>query len=40
MPSDKDWLWRECRLKDLDNNQLILYYASENRINPPWKLKG
>jgi catechol 2,3-dioxygenase-like lactoylglutathione lyase family enzyme len=39
MPNDKDWLWRECRLKDLDNNQLILYYAGENRINPPWKLK-
>jgi catechol 2,3-dioxygenase-like lactoylglutathione lyase family enzyme len=39
IPNDKDWLWRECRLKDLDNNQLILYYAGENRINPPWKLK-
>jgi catechol 2,3-dioxygenase-like lactoylglutathione lyase family enzyme len=39
MPNDKTWLWRECRLKDLDNNQLILYYAGENRINPPWKLK-
>jgi catechol 2,3-dioxygenase-like lactoylglutathione lyase family enzyme len=37
-PNDKTWLWRECRLKDLDNNQLILYYAGENRINPPWKL--
>jgi catechol 2,3-dioxygenase-like lactoylglutathione lyase family enzyme len=39
MPNDKTWLWRECRLKDLDNNQLILYYAGDNRINPPWKLK-
>jgi catechol 2,3-dioxygenase-like lactoylglutathione lyase family enzyme len=39
MPNDKTWLWRECRLKDLDNNQLILYNAGENRINPPWKLK-
>jgi catechol 2,3-dioxygenase-like lactoylglutathione lyase family enzyme len=40
MPNDKSWLWRECRLKDVDNNQLVLYYAGENRINPPWKLKG
>jgi catechol 2,3-dioxygenase-like lactoylglutathione lyase family enzyme len=39
MPNDKTWLWRECRLKDADNNQLILYNAGENRINPPWKLK-
>ena len=39
MPNDKPWLWRESRLKDPDNNQLILYYAGENRINPPWKIK-
>lgn len=39
MPNNKTWLWRECRLKDPDNNQLILYYAGENRTNPPWKLK-
>ena len=38
MPNDKPWLWRESRLKDPDNNQLILYYAGENRINPPWKI--
>ncbi len=39
MPNDKTWLWRESRLKDLDNNQLILYYAGENRLNPPWKIE-
>ena len=39
MPNDKRWLWREARLKDLDNNQLILYSAKENRLNPPWRLK-
>jgi catechol 2,3-dioxygenase-like lactoylglutathione lyase family enzyme len=38
MPNDKPWLWRESRLKDPDNNQLILYYAGENRINSPWKI--
>ncbi|NBB21176.1 VOC family protein [Runella sp. CRIBMP] len=39
MPNDKSWLWREARLKDPDHNQLILYYAGENRLNPPWRLK-
>lgn len=38
MPNDKKWLWREAHLKDNDNNHLILYYAGENRLNPPWKL--
>ena len=36
--SDKSWLWREARLKDIDGNQLILFYGGENRINPPWKI--
>lgn len=37
-PNDKPWLWREARLKDPDGNQLILYYAGHNRLNPPWRL--
>jgi len=37
-PKDQSWLWREARLKDLDGNQLILYYAGENRLNPPWRV--
>lgn len=40
LPNDKRWLWREARLKDLDGNQLILYYGGENRLNPPWRVKG
>ncbi|WP_405611061.1 VOC family protein [Polaribacter sp. Asnod1-A03] len=40
MPSDRNWLWREARLKDVDNNSLILFYGGENRINPPWKIKN
>ncbi len=36
-PTDQPWLWREARLKDLDNNQLILFYGGENRLNPPWR---
>lgn len=38
LPKDESWLWREARLKDPDGNQLILYYAGENRKNPPWKI--
>ena len=38
-PTDQKWLWREARLKDLDGNQLILFYGAENRVNPPWRIK-
>ena len=39
MPSDRGWLWREARLKDLDGNKLILYFAGDNRLNPPWRME-
>ena len=35
---NKQWLWREIHLKDPDGNVLCLYFAGENRLNPPWKL--
>ena len=38
LPEDKDWLWREARLKDLDGNQIILYYGGKDRKNPPWRV--
>lgn len=38
LPNDKSWLWREARLKDPDGNQLIFYFAGENRVNPPWRI--
>ena len=37
-PANQSWLWREARLKDVDGNQLILFYAGENRLNPPWRI--
>lgn len=37
---DQPWLWREAHLLDPDNNRIILYYAGENRINPPWRIKN
>ena len=38
-PMYQPWLWREAHLRDPDNNQVILYYAGENRTNPPWRIK-
>ncbi len=38
LPNDKSWLWRESRLKDPDNNQIILYFAGNNRKYPPWRI--
>ena len=38
LPTDQPWLWREARLKDPDNNQLILFRAGDNRKNPPWRV--
>ena len=37
-PRDEPWLWREARLKDPDQNQLILFQAGANRKNPPWRV--
>ena len=38
-PIDQTWLWREAHLRDLDGNKIILFYAGENRKNPPWRVK-
>ena len=38
LPEDKSWLWREATLKDLDHNQLILFYGGDNRKNLPWRV--
>lgn len=38
MPADQRWLWREARLSDPSGNALCLYWAGENRKNPPWRL--
>jgi catechol 2,3-dioxygenase-like lactoylglutathione lyase family enzyme len=37
-PQDRDWLWREARLRDPDGNELCLYRAGANRRFPPWRL--
>jgi catechol 2,3-dioxygenase-like lactoylglutathione lyase family enzyme len=38
-PTDRDWLWREAYLQDPNGNKICLFYAGENRKNPPWRVK-
>jgi catechol 2,3-dioxygenase-like lactoylglutathione lyase family enzyme len=39
LPNDKSWLWREAKLRDTDNNQIIIFQAGKNRKSPPWRIK-
>lgn len=36
--TDQIWLWREIYLKDPAGNTICLFYAGENRKNPPWRV--
>jgi catechol 2,3-dioxygenase-like lactoylglutathione lyase family enzyme len=38
-PEDKEWLWRQAYLNDPAGNKICLFYAGENRKNPPWRVK-
>ena len=39
-PRDEPWLWREARLNDPSGNVICLYWAGENRKNPPWRINA
>ncbi|MGR6834157.1 VOC family protein [Aliivibrio wodanis] len=34
----QSYLWKEAGLNDPSGNKIKLYWAGENRLNPPWKL--
>ncbi len=38
-PQNQIWLWREAYLLDPNANRICLFYAGENRQNPPWRVK-
>ncbi len=38
-PADREWLWRQAYLKDPNGNKICLFYAGDNRKNPPWRVK-
>jgi hypothetical protein len=33
------YLWREAVLHDPSGNKIKLYWAGENRLNPPWRVE-
>ena len=38
-PTDMSYLWREAVLRDPSGNKIKLYWAGENRLNPPWRVE-
>jgi catechol 2,3-dioxygenase-like lactoylglutathione lyase family enzyme len=38
LPKDESYLWREAILRDPSGNKIKLYWAGENRLNPPWRV--
>ncbi|GIU52651.1 VOC family protein [Shewanella sp. KT0246] len=38
LPVDEAYLWREAILFDPSGNKIKLYWAGENRLNPPWRV--
>ena len=37
-PIIQTYLWKEAILSDPSGNKIKLYWAGENRLNPPWKI--
>lgn len=37
-PTEQRYLWKEAIIKDPSGNKIKLYWAGENRLNPPWKV--
>ena len=38
-PTEQRYLWKEAILHDPSGNKIKLYWAGENRLNPPWKVE-
>ncbi len=38
LPQDMPYLWREAIVRDPSGNKIKLFWAGENRLNPPWKV--
>lgn len=38
LPTDQTYLWREAVCHDPSGNKIKLYWAGENRLNPPWRI--
>jgi catechol 2,3-dioxygenase-like lactoylglutathione lyase family enzyme len=38
-PRDMSYRWREAILYDPSGNKIKLYWAGEDRLNPPWRME-
>lgn len=38
LPTNQSYLWREAVLYDPSGNKIKLYWAGDNRLNPPWRV--
>ncbi|MGI5309656.1 VOC family protein [Rheinheimera sp. WS51] len=38
-PTEQRYLWKEAIVKDPSGNKIKLYWAGQNRLNPPWKVE-
>lgn len=38
-PTEQRYLWKEAILCDPSGNKIKLYWAGENRLNPPWRVE-
>lgn len=38
-PTEQSYLWKEAILKDPSGNKIKLYWAGDNRLNPPWRVE-
>ena len=39
LPTEQSYLWREASLRAPSGNKIKLYWAGENRLNPPWRVE-
>ncbi len=39
LPTEQRYLWREAILIDPSGNKIKLYWAGDNRLNPPWRVE-
>ena len=39
-PTLESYLWKEAVLYDPSGNKIKLYWAGENRLNPPWRVNN
>lgn len=39
LPTDQAYLWREAICHDPSGNKIKLYWAGNNRLNPPWRVE-